>query len=70
MFSIGRTKTQTFQFVLMNEIVCIMTDGASVMTKVGKISPTDQQLCFAHGLQLAVLDVLYRKKICQGQRKC
>lgn len=39
-----------------------MTDGASVMTKIGKISSTYQQLCFAHGIQLAVIDVLYKNK--------
>ncbi|CAH0731006.1 unnamed protein product, partial [Brenthis ino] len=37
------------------------TDGASVMVKVGKLMNCYQQLCFAHGLQLAVIDVLYKK---------
>ena len=32
------------------------------MTKIGRISPTYQQLCFAHGVQLAVIDVLYSAK--------
>jgi len=37
------------------------TDGASVMTKVGKkLISAEQQLCYAHAIQPAVLDVLYR----------
>jgi|GWRWMinimDraft_12_1066020.scaffolds.fasta_scaffold02566_2 HSP20 family molecular chaperone IbpA len=51
-----------FGLCLETDIVGIVTDGASVMTKVGKLLAATgpaQQLCFAHGLQLAVLDVLY-----------
>ncbi|XP_035714943.1 uncharacterized protein LOC118438569 [Folsomia candida] len=47
---------------LETTIVSIITDGASVMTKIGKLSPTHQQLCIAYGVQLAVTDVLYAKK--------
>ena len=47
-----------FDLCLETDIVSIVTDGASVMTKVGKQIVADtgpaQQLCFAHGLQLAV----------------
>lgn len=46
---------------LRDDIICIMTDGTSVMTKIGRLSPTEQQLCLAHGTQLAVADVLYPK---------
>ena len=52
-------KLSDFGLNLTEDIVCISTDGASVMTKVGKLIKADQQLCFAHGIQLAVLDVLY-----------
>jgi len=31
------------------------------MVKVGKLIATEQHLCYAHGVQLAVLDVLYRR---------
>jgi hypothetical protein len=48
------------------DIIGITTDGASVMVKVGRLLPCYQQLCFAHGLQLAVIDVLYKKKIHKG----
>ena len=44
------------------DIIGITTDGASVMVKVGRLLPCYQQLCFAHGIQLAVVDVLYKKK--------
>jgi len=56
-----------FGLCLETDFVGIVTDGASVMTKVGKLLAATgpaQQLCFAHGLQLAVLDVLYS----HGQR--
>lgn len=43
-------------------IVCMSTDGASVMRKMGRLLPIEQQLCLAHGIQLAVIDVLYDKK--------
>ena len=40
-----------------------MTDGCSTMTKLGRLAePVFQQLCYAHALQLTVLDVLYAKK--------
>jgi hypothetical protein len=44
------------------------TDGASVMQKVGRLSNCDQQLCFVHGIQLGVQDVLYKKTVnfCQN----
>jgi len=53
---------------LSRDIVCVTTDGASVMTKVGKLIPCYQQLCFAHGIQLAVLQVLYKKKNAEESR--
>ncbi|GBP44944.1 hypothetical protein EVAR_84435_1 [Eumeta japonica] len=40
----------------------ITIDGAFVMVKVGKFLPCYQQLCYAYGIQLAVVDVLYKKK--------
>jgi len=46
---------------LDKDIVCVTTDGASVMTKVGKSIAPFHQLCFAHGFQLGILDVMYKK---------
>jgi hypothetical protein len=56
------TKLATFGLSLSKDIVAICTDGASVMCKVGKLIEAEQQLCYAHGIQLAVLDVLYKHK--------
>ena len=53
-------KLSEFGLSLAADIVCIVTDGASVMVKVGSLIETEQQLCYAHAVQLAVLDVLYR----------
>jgi hypothetical protein len=53
----------------LTEIVGMVTDGAKVMKKVGRISEMEHQLCLCHGIQLAVNDVLYRKKnqVAEGQ---
>lgn len=51
---------EAFNLSMDRDIVSIMTDGASVMAKIGKLSKSHQQLCFAHGVQLAVIDVLYK----------
>ena len=47
---------------LQFDIVAITTDGASLMTKVGKSIAALHQLCYAHGIQLGVLDVLYKNR--------
>ena len=53
-------KSKLKQFDLDFNIICVTTDGCSVMKSIGdKIKPTGQQLCFAHAIQLAILDVLY-----------
>lgn len=50
---------------LEKDIVCITTDGPNVMVKVGKLIDAEHQLCFAHGIHLAVCDTLYRKTTIQ-----
>jgi len=55
-------KLEVYGLSLDADIVCVVTDGASVMKKVGKIISAEQQLCYAHGVQLAVLDVLYKHR--------
>lgn len=47
---------------LDEDVVCITTDGASVMKKLGSLLNCQQQLCFAHGIHLAVIDVLYNSR--------
>ncbi|KAJ8935378.1 hypothetical protein NQ314_012789 [Rhamnusium bicolor] len=54
----------TFDGRLGDDIVSVTTDGTSTMTKVGKLISPNQQLCFAqHVIQLAIVDVLYKKHI-------
>ena len=44
---------------MSTDVVCITTDGASVKVKLGNISPSDHQLCFAHAIHLIVVDIIY-----------
>ena len=43
-------------------IVAVVTDGAAVMVKMHEHFEAFEQLCFAHGIHLAVCDLLYEKK--------
>lgn len=54
---------------LQKDIVGVTTDGASIMTKVGKSIAPFQQLCYEHGVQLGILDVLYKKnsRVCTDE---
>ncbi|XP_063782142.1 uncharacterized protein LOC134932045 [Pseudophryne corroboree] len=54
-------KLSVFGLSLQDDIVGICTDGASVMKKVGRLISAKQQLCYAHGIHLAVMDVLYKR---------
>ena len=54
-------KLEKHELNLHTDIVAIITYGASVMKKVGRIINMDQQLCFAHGVQLGAIEVLYKK---------
>jgi hypothetical protein len=51
---------RAFDIVLERDVIAITTDGVSVMKKMGRIVCTVHQLCHAHGLHLAVCDVLYK----------
>ena len=50
-------------WIELPRIVSITTDGASVMRKVGQLSRYSQHLYLAHGIQLGVVDTLYKKII-------
>lgn len=54
-------KLNEYNISLEKHVVSMTTDGAAVMTKLGRISPSEQQLCLVHGIQLAVVKVLYKK---------
>jgi hypothetical protein len=47
---------------LETDVVAIVTDGPNIMLKVGKLIAAEHQVCFAHGIHLAVCDILYNKK--------
>lgn len=58
----------TFELSLKDDVVCTTTDGASVMIAFGRYAALFHQQCLAHGIKLAILDVLYKKKEnCQSQ---
>lgn len=54
-------RLNVFGLNLHSDIVSITTDGAAMMKKVGKLISCSQILCMAHGIQLGVVDVLYKK---------
>lgn len=49
-----------FNINIKDDIVAITTDDPNVMIKVGNLMPCFQQRCFAHGIQLAIIDILYK----------
>lgn len=53
-------RLKEFGVLLSEDVVSFTTDGASTMQKIGKLIVPKQQLCYAHGLHLAVVDVLYK----------
>ena len=54
-------KLYLFNVKLSTDVVCSTTDGVSVMEKMDNESLADYQLCFAHSIQLAVVDVIHKK---------
>ena len=58
--TIVREKLKEFGICLDSDIVAATTDGADVMKKFGKAILPTHQLCLAHGIHLAVCDVLYK----------
>ena len=55
-------KLNEFGLDFRTGIVAITTDGCVMVRKLGRIIPPFQQLCYAHGLQLVIQDILYRNK--------
>lgn len=54
-------KLSEYEISLEEDVVGITTDAASVMVKVGKPIKPLHQLCYAHGIQLGITDVIYKK---------
>ena len=55
-------KLGEYSIEMEKDVICHTTDGASVMTKMGKLLKIVHQICLAHGMHLAVCDVLYKAK--------
>ena len=55
-------KLNSFSLSLKQDVLAVMSDGASIMQKFGRPSPAYQQFCYNHGIHLAVLKILYVKK--------
>lgn len=68
--SLIKERLNNFGLDLETHIIGMTTDGASVMRKVGKLIPCYQQLCYAHGIQLAVVDILYKNNTNKGHEIC
>lgn len=63
--SLLKDRLKSFNLDFEKDIVGMTTDGAKVMQKVGKLMSCYQQLCYAHGIQLAINDVLYKRLVLQ-----
>ena len=46
-----------FDLNISEHIVAMTCDGASVMVKIGKLSPMSLQLCVAHGIHLSLIHI-------------
>jgi hypothetical protein len=57
-----KERLEQFDVSLETDVVAIVTDGPNIMLKVCKLIAAEHQVCFAHGIHLAVCDVLYNKK--------
>ena len=43
-------------------IAAMVTDGASIMVKLGRLAPCEHVICLSHTLHLVITDVFYSKK--------
>jgi len=57
-----KEKLKSFNIIFNEDIVSTMSDGAAVMQKFGRLSSQFHQLCYNHGLHLAVMKVFYIEK--------
>ena len=45
-----------------DHITAMVTDGASIMVKLGRLAPCEHVICLSHTLHLVITDVFYPKK--------
>lgn len=62
MYKMVGEKLSSFGINIKPDVMAFISDGAAVMIKFGKLSQVYQQLCYNHGLHLAVIKVLYESK--------
>ena len=43
-------------------IAAMVTDGASIMVKLGRLAPCEHVVCLSHTIHLVITDVFYTKK--------
>ena len=56
-----RKRLLEYDLDLNTDIICAMSDGASVMKKFGRLIAPVHITCLAHAIHLCVCDVLYKK---------
>ncbi|CAK1592201.1 unnamed protein product [Parnassius mnemosyne] len=61
-----RVKLGSYDLFLEDDVVGVVTDGASVMTAMGRQIASFHQLCLAHVIQCAVVDVIYKNLYSQS----
>ena len=54
-------KHDSFGLSLDKDIVASVTDGASLMKKIGYDTKLEHQMCYNHAIHLCVVDVLLKK---------
>ena len=56
-----KKRTKEFGIDFEADLISSTTDGAAIMIKYGKLSLILHFTCLAHGIHLAVTDILYKK---------
>ena len=57
-----REKLLEFKVSLDSQIVAMVSDGAAMMLKMGHEIQAEHRVCLAHGMHLAVIEILYKTK--------
>lgn len=59
-FQLLTSKLDEFNISIQNDVIGVTTDGPSIMVRFGTFFEAEHQLCLAHAVQLAVIDVFYK----------
>ena len=62
-------KLNSYNLSLKSDIVCMTTDGAAVMKKLGRLIMVDQVICLAHGIHLVVKVLYIRNYNCEDNNE-